>query len=633
MLVTSKNAPALSVLRTRLPVTVQELCVDVSSSELVGMRQLQQTVERLANRVASANSDTETQKYLYLQQTIEEHEKELATIDSRISQQSESIRQLVKQPEGQEMIELAKKLIDTVPWLMKTITKWSPREVSSLKKRVARFVLEDNDPVMEVSGISSTPSDALVSLVASEAGQKISVVANAAKRAVANLPIVGSLSGMDQQQLDLEESLAKLTIHGTKPTTPEDWTVVLTAVKHAQDLNAFIRQEWKEFARKDGWPGTEFLASNANIRKLVRNLDEAARMKELAWKLNVSDKIEIAAECRSLDAKRSLLAARIQSLAAEVVDASVVAELSRSFSVEAQSALIRFAQIAGKAKFTKTSVPSKMSQRQRRRRQEYLDAFDQCCRFIPCWIATQSQISDYLPSECLFDLVVTDESSQSDVTALPSMLRGRQWLIVGDGKQVSPTESFISEEQIDTLRAALPSLGPLEDSLLPGQSFFDLCAQAFPNGRVVLNEHFRCASEIIEFSNSQFYDGQLIPLRLPMKSERITPSIVDIRIPDGAKVGKVNEKEANEIVRLVEEIVSNSSGHHRSIGVISLMGDEQSRLIRGRLLDAIGPHQFARHDILVGDPPTFQGDEKDSKFLNDNLNVESACVCCYLSSL
>ncbi len=132
-----------------------------------------------------------------------------------------------------------------------------------------------------------------------------------------------------------------------------------------------------------------------------------------------------------------------------------------------------------------------------------------------------------------------------------------------------------------------------------------------------MNEHFRCASEIIAFSNDNFYDGQLIPLRLPTKSERITPSIIDIRIPKGMKVGKVNEGEADEIVRRVAKIVEShtrgSQQNRRSIGIISLMGDEQSRLIRGRLLDTIGPQRMAQHSVLVGDPPSFQGTERDSK--------------------
>ena len=94
-----------------------------------------------------------------------------------------------------------------------------------------------------------------------------------------------------------------------------------------------------------------------------------------------------------------------------------------------------------------------MSQHQRRLWQECLDAFEKCVQYISCWILTSSQISDYLPVEFgLFDLVVIDEVSPSDdVTVLPGILRGKQWLIVGDGKQVSPIESFLLETQRDSL--------------------------------------------------------------------------------------------------------------------------------------------------------------------------------------
>jgi hypothetical protein len=67
VLVTSKNASALSVLRNRLPEVVQELCVDLSLSESAGVRQLQVTVERLSNRLTSSNCEMNQQKCLYLQ--------------------------------------------------------------------------------------------------------------------------------------------------------------------------------------------------------------------------------------------------------------------------------------------------------------------------------------------------------------------------------------------------------------------------------------------------------------------------------------------------------------------------------------------------------------------------------------
>jgi hypothetical protein len=135
------------------------------------------------------------------------------------------------------------------------------------------------------------------------------------------------------------------------------------------------------------------------------------------------------------------------------------------------------------------------------------------------------------------------------------------------------------------------------------------------HSQVVLREHFRCAEEIIAFSNSYFYDGNLLPLRLPTKSERLYPSLVDIRVDNGVKQGKINEAEAVKIVELIQEFVADTS-QCRSIGVVCLLGDEQSRLIRGRLLDAVGPEVMARHKILIGEPPMFQGAERDVVYLS-----------------
>jgi len=565
------------------------------------------------------------------QRNIDELEQQLSEIDEKLSKQSDKIRLLVQQPNGQAMVDLSLSLIDEAPWLSRTIATWSVKEVIALKDRVATIVLEENDPIETVSGFAEPPEDALISLVAAQAGATLSTLTNAAKNAVASVPVLGSFSGLEQHTADLREALDRLKINGNQPTTKTEWQLVLGALNHSRALHAFESEVWKVHGPKYGWPDFDDVKGNEDLRKLGQVMSKAVETKEIAWKLNVEDEVKMATECRVLDTRRSILSSRMQRLAEDLVDATVIRELSRSFSSEAQSALIRFAQIAGKTKFSRSSQASKMTQRQRRRRQEYLDAFDQCCRFIPCWILTTSQISDYLPSECLFDLVIIDEASQSDVTVLPGMLRGKQWLIVGDGKQVSPTESFISEDQIDSLRAALPAT-PLHESLLPGQSFFDLCSQAFPRGRVVLSEHFRCAEEIIGFSNQHFYDGRLVPLRLPTKSERLSPSIIDVKVRNGVKVGKVNEREANEVVRLVRDVVNDPSANAnpRSIGIISLVGDEQSRLIRGRLLDAIGPQLMARHNVLVGEPPTFQGAERDIIFLSMVCSRGSAPTQCQL---
>lgn len=616
VLVTSKNANALSVLRNRLPLSIRELVVDVSMSESQGMRQLQQTVERLAVRVSVASTDIESEKRCLLQRSIDDLDAKLQEIDEKIMTESERVRQVLQQPNGLRMIETANDLIKSAPWLLRTLPKMSLKDIKFLACELEMLELNLDDPVLSVTGFDSPPSSSLISLASAKSGSSLSSISQATKSALASLPIFGP--AMDCHMKELQEKIDKMHLNGSSiPESTNDWKTVTKALKHALAVNTFELKVWRVYVEEEKWPQISFQDQKL-LKEINALLQKGMELKKLHVLLHAETIMQTVADCRKLNSVRTRLSNQKHHHSEELADAAVVAELSRSFSPDAQSALIKFAQIAGAAKFSRSAKPSKMSQRQRRRRQEYLSAFDRCCRFIPCWILTTSQISDYLPAECLFDLVVIDESSQSDVAVLPGMMRGKQWLIVGDGKQVSPTEAFVSEENIENLRATLPE-GPLEDALLPGRSFFDLCAQAFPKGRVVLTEHFRCAPEIIDFSNEQFYDGRLIPLRLPTKNERFTPSILDIRVTGGTKAGKVNEKEADKIVAMIKGMMMESAENKskpRSIGIISLIGDEQSRLIRGRLLDSCGPEYLARHDVLIGDPPQFQGAERDIVFLS-----------------
>lgn len=615
VLVTSKNANALNVLRGRLPKSIQELCVDVTMSELQGMRQLQQTVERLAIRVSAASTDVESEKCRLLQRSIEDLEQQLQDIDQNLTKQSERLRHLLHQPDGVKLMELSCFLTRTAPWLMNTLADWNVEEMESFHGALLALKLDKSSAILSVSGFESPPQKALISLALAKAGSTMSSLANATRTAVAALPIVGAM--MDAQMQRLTQDLDNIRIHNKKPENEVDWKVVADALKYCQSVHTFQDSKWLPMVRRQGWPKKLFV-DQSTVKATCDLLATTLEVKRLQISLDADSEIEAISRFREMDAYRARLSTQIQHHSEELADAAVVTELSRSFSPDAQSALIRFSQIAGAAKFSKSAKPSKMTQRQRRRRQEYLEAFDRCVRQIPCWIMTSSQISQYLPAETLFDLVVIDESSQSDVTVLPGMMRGKQWLIVGDGKQVSPTEAFVSDDDIDNLKASLPSYCPFSDALLPGRSFFDMCAQAFPRGRVVLSEHFRCAPEIIDFSNRQFYDGRLIPLRLPTRGERLAPSLIDIKL-SGVKAGKVNELEANRIVQMVHDAMEESDNGNsgpRTIGIISLLGDDQSRLIRGRLLDAVGPERIARHEVLIGDPPTFQGAERDIIFLS-----------------
>lgn len=254
-----------------------------------------------------------------------------------------------------------------------------------------------------------------------------------------------------------------------------------------------------------------------------------------------------------------------------------------------------------------------------RYRQDARIAASQANLAVPCWIMPHYRVSESLPAELgCFDLVVIDEASQSDLTALPSLLRAKKVLIVGDDKQVSPEGVGLEEEKIRSLMSRflgnqVEAYGP---QMSPERSIYDLFKVVFAKSAVMLKEHFRCVGPIIEYSKREFYNHELRPLRMPKASERLDPPLIDVRVEDGYRTGDVNRPEARFIVDEIKAIVSDPKMGGRSIGVVSLLADKQAMLIWEQLTDALGPETMQHHQIACGDARTFQGKERDIMFLS-----------------
>ena len=89
-----------------------------------------------------------------------------------------------------------------------------------------------------------------------------------------------------------------------------------------------------------------------------------------------------------------------------------------------------------------------------RYRQDARLAADVAISAIPCWIMPHYRICESLPAQYgAFDLVIIDEASQSDLTALPALLRAKKVLVVGDDKQVSPDGIGMEEERVQNMMA------------------------------------------------------------------------------------------------------------------------------------------------------------------------------------
>ncbi len=246
-------------------------------------------------------------------------------------------------------------------------------------------------------------------------------------------------------------------------------------------------------------------------------------------------------------------------------------------------------------------------------------AAEQANPAVPCWVMPHYRVSESLPSELgCFDLVIIDEASQSDLTALPSLLRAKKALIVGDDKQVSPEGVGLEEEKIRSLmnRFLADQVETFRPQMSPERSIYDLFKVVFAKGAVMLREHFRCVSPIIEYSKREFYNHELRPLRLPKSSERLDPPLIDILIEDGYRKGDINLPEAQFIVNEIKAIVEDPRMARRSIGVVSLLADKQAFEVWERLTEELGPEVIRRHQITCGDARTFQGKERDIMFLS-----------------
>jgi very-short-patch-repair endonuclease len=254
-----------------------------------------------------------------------------------------------------------------------------------------------------------------------------------------------------------------------------------------------------------------------------------------------------------------------------------------------------------------------------RYRQDARNAAAEANAAVPCWIMPHYRVSETLPARLgCFDLVVIDEASQSDLTALPAMFRGRKLLIVGDDKQVSPEGVGLEEERIKALmqRHLAEQVPVYRAQMSPDRSIYDLAKVVFARSGVMLKEHFRCVAPIIEYSKREFYQHELQPLRLPPAPQRLDPPLIDVLVQDGARKGDVNAAEVRFIVEEAKRLLADPRMAQRSIGVVSLLGDSQALAVWNALTEELGPETLQRHQIACGDARTFQGKERDVMFLS-----------------
>ena len=239
-----------------------------------------------------------------------------------------------------------------------------------------------------------------------------------------------------------------------------------------------------------------------------------------------------------------------------------------------------------------------------------------CQKVVPAWIMPLNKVFDTLnPVENKFDIVIIDEASQSDISSLILLYMAKKIIIVGDDKQVSPSDVGVNIDKINMFRRKYIKGKVVNDDLYGIRaSLYSIVSTTFQP--ISLREHFRSVPEIIGYSNRTSYDNQILPLR-DSNSSILKPAIIDYKV-NGRRdeKSKINRVEAETIVSLIEACLAMKEYKNSTFGVISLLGDEQAELIQDLIVKRIPATEIENHKILCGNSASFQGDERDIMFIS-----------------
>ncbi|MFI8191467.1 DUF3320 domain-containing protein [Streptomyces sp. NPDC085946] len=234
-------------------------------------------------------------------------------------------------------------------------------------------------------------------------------------------------------------------------------------------------------------------------------------------------------------------------------------------------------------------------------------------RLKPCFMMSPLTVSQYLPSDFHFDVVIFDEASQVlPQDAVNAVYRGDALIVAGDPRQLPPTSFFSAggdADDDDEWDEEAP------DSF---ESILDACKASGVLRELSLRWHYRSRHEdLIAFSNHEFYDNSMV----------VFPGA----IIDGHNVGvafykadgvydRSNKRDNVREAQLVAERVVHhfSTRPYLTLGVVTL-----SKAQADAVEDAVIEARRSRPDLdgyftedrlggfFVKNLETVQGDERD----------------------
>lgn len=240
----------------------------------------------------------------------------------------------------------------------------------------------------------------------------------------------------------------------------------------------------------------------------------------------------------------------------------------------------------------------------------------------PCWAMSPLVVSQVLPREVCFDVVIFDEASQvRPADGVVAMMRAKQVIVAGDSKQLPPTNFFAADSEDEEGEESASTVGM--DSVLDALAI----KLPPPNGTRTLGWHYRSRDErLIAFSNVQesLYGSSLTTFPGVDSDGPLRHELVEWRSEFNSP-GDSSQAEVDRVVELVQQHAAERPTE--SLGVIA-MGSKHAERIDdaihaaqrrdvslSRWLEEAAEHGDGREPFFVKNLERVQGDERDAIIL------------------
>ncbi len=242
-------------------------------------------------------------------------------------------------------------------------------------------------------------------------------------------------------------------------------------------------------------------------------------------------------------------------------------------------------------------------------------------RALPAWVVNAVDVHKSLPLiPELFDVVIIDEATQCDIaSSIPLLQRAKKAIVVGDSKQLRHLSFLSGTQQRKFAEQYQVNHLPQKKIDYRNSSLLDLVSSSLHSQEQVhfLDEHYRSMPDIIAFSNQRFYENRLKVMTANPISKK-EKSVFQYNLAGTNEKGQ-NPVEASAILTYIKTIIKKeltlSKKLCQSIGILSPFR-AQVTLLRSMISKSITAQNIRRHQLLIGTPHQFQGEERDLMFLS-----------------